>query len=334
MSNTSDSIRFNVEKNGLRLDVFLAEEIPDLSRRVARQVCEEGSVRVNRKVARAGCILSQGDVIELEQIPQMARARPELVQAEKEECLEVLYEDEDLLVVSKASGMFSVTQRAGDALTLADCIAAYSKECESASSDPREAGLVQRLDYYTSGALIAAKRKDVWQKLHQMLLDGKVEKSYLALVEGTLSEKPLTLSYSLVQSSDGKRMEIVRNEENIPSNKRIFEATTDVTSLGAFHAKHLKHSCSLVKALGSRVHRHQIRVHLSTFGHPLLGDELYGSSSNAVVVSTDEKKGSREGFFLHAESIVFQHPCTGKKIAVRAPSEELKSIKELCRIKP
>ncbi len=332
MNELPENAQLTADETGQRTDVFLSKALTRVSRRQARLMCEQGLVRVNGSRVPPGKILSAGDVIEIKQIIAQASARPELAKSlgGPQQHMTVLYEDEYFLAVAKPGSMSSVTLQQNDPLTLADCIAAYCPEAVSASADPREAGLVQRLDYYTSGVLLAAKKPEVWNSLHHQLLAGEMKKKYFALIEGKLSEEK-QVNLPLVQSDDGKSM-IALADENIPDvQNRIFPALTLITPKGSYYSPSLDCLLSLVKAEGFRVRRHQIRVHLAAQGHPLVGDKLYGSRFSGCGLAGRNSESLRPGFFLHAASIEFCHPMTFQQMTISAENKELEDIRALIK---
>ncbi len=334
----------NVEA-GRRLDHFLVQQFPDASRRFLKRQCEEGRVQVNGSVRRGGYLLKCGEIVELI-FDHPPEARPEIARAEGglEKLLPILFEDEHLIAVSKRRAMHSVTLRDDDPVTVSDCLAAYSESCFLASQDRREAGLVQRLDYFTSGVLVAAKSEKVWYSLREQLFRGGFRKTYLALVEGTLTEERIRVSLALRQRNDGSGMEVVsdhRNGQNFkqPREGSEFSAETNVElvetiTLGdEFRRSGEGRALSIIRATATRVRRHQIRVHLAALGHPLVGDELYGSRLGLTDCGlfTDATPSGRFGFLLHAESVELEHPVTARPIRIIAASELFEQLVQRSR---
>lgn len=295
---------------GSRLDVFISTAFPELSRAMARRTCEDEKVRINGAPARAGSTVREGDLVELDELPQRAAARPELAEKESGPLshISILFEDEHLLAVNKPRMMHSVTLKDSDPLTVADCIAAHSADCAQASSDPREAGLVQRLDFYTSGVMLAAKRPDVWEELHRMLTGEEVRKTYLALAEGEVRKQEVSIAAPLVDAEGGRRVEV--SDEGRPAWSRI-------ERLEVFRERGLV--SSLLRVSGAGMRRHQVRAHLAHLGHPLLGDQLYGSYKDTFQLHWGGKDYSGQGFFLHAEQLALRHPLTGEVLDIAAP---------------
>lgn len=257
-------------------------------------------------------------------------ARPDLAEAQGGplQYIKVLFEDEFLLALEKPRAMHSITLTPEDSLTLADCVAAYCPQCLGASADQREAGLVQRLDHFTSGVILAAKTPGVWQSLHQMLIGNEVQKTYLALVEGTLAVAEVHISLPLRQSKGGKKMIAVRTSKARTNN---FAAKTNIEGVGTL-AFEGDRTVSIGRARARHVARHQIRVHLASFGHPLVGDKLYGAKWELAEllreVSPNEIVDNRsiDGFLLHAERVEFIHPVSREPICVTSNSRVFEQL--------
>ncbi|MCB0322180.1 MAG: RluA family pseudouridine synthase [Bdellovibrionales bacterium] len=315
-------IEVDAADSGQRLDVFLSRIVAELSRRRARLLCDQGKVQVNARPARAGLLVREGDIVLISQNDLPAAARKDGAAAVS---LPIHYEDEHLLIVEKPPRMPSVTLRQGDPPTVADWLVRHCDACASAGRSPSEGGLVQRLDFSTSGMLLAAKSVEVWERLHRMLLEGEIEKTYQALCESNaavdiqrLSEESL-VQYPLFARSDGKAMCAVapspKAEYGIPKGATVLEARTWlqlVQPLG---------KVVLFRARGFGMRRHQVRVHLAALGFPLVGDALYGARTELRSLGI-----SREGFLLHASGLRFNHPLTGAALCIESESNELATL--------
>jgi 23S rRNA-/tRNA-specific pseudouridylate synthase len=216
--------------------------------------------------------------------------------------ISILHEDDSLLVISKPRAMHSITLRDTDPLTVADCIACYYPFALKATPDPREAGLIHRLDFYTSGVMIAAKTRAVWDYLRDQLMCGQISKSYLALVEGQVEHQNFLICKEIYTPKNSKKVKVLNDY-----------STGDVTEVDLIKS-FPEHNLSLVKASAPRAKRHQIRAHLASKGHPLLGDELYGSTLKLSSFPTTSSL--TEGFYLHADSVSFTPPKTSKKLNI------------------
>lgn len=312
---------FTNTKESLRLDLFLVQTLENCTRRLAAALCDDGFVLVNGAKRRAGFLLRPGDLVRVERQLRVIQARPEVASrpGSLADTLQVRYEDEDLVIVEKPRAMHSVRLKEEEGLTVADFVANHCKQCLTASPDKREAGLVQRLDYFTSGVMIAAKTAQAWQALHGLMLDGGVKKSYMALVEGRVRKGRFTIREPLIQAPSGKKM-LVKSSRGETLRGDLF--VTHVERLRA--GELIKGSdVSAVALTGSRFRRHQIRAHMEWEGHSLVGDELYGSELQLDDVLPEELLEGvlSKGFFLHAESVEFTQPFSKSKVVVRSTSQ-------------
>ena len=286
--------------NHQRIESFLSSKIDSLSRRLAHKLCEQGLIFVNSKKITAGYKIKTGDIVTYPE--NIKNAEAQTTCALKAKPLNIVYEDSSMLVVDKPREIHCIRLSHNDDTTLADLIASYCPRCLDASRDRREAGLVQRLDFFTSGLIIAAKTKETWKDLHTMILCGEMHKEYLAIVEGKLSKPRITIDTPICQSSNKSKMQIAKQK----SKQTIFPARSTVIEVQSFFYEEIGTTISLVQIKARRVYRHQIRLHLSSIGHPLVGDELYGSNAKL--------SESTQGFFLHAEKISIKHPESEKNL--------------------
>jgi 23S rRNA pseudouridine1911/1915/1917 synthase len=237
------------EAGGLakRIDRLLQEKLGKGSRREVARLIADGRVRVNGKIVKKGYMATAGTTVTVaEDLPDAAALRP-LPQPEL--ALDVLYEDGELIAINKQPGLFSHPLRAGELGTVANALVARYPECAAIGDDPREAGLVHRLDVGTSGVLIAARTDDAYRALRQQFADKLVEKEYLALVEGKAGPGACELPLS---------------------GQEAFTEWTVEQGL----ADH-----TLLRCVTRTGRRHQIRIHLSQAGHPIAGDLEYGASA-------------------------------------------------------
>jgi 23S rRNA pseudouridine1911/1915/1917 synthase len=218
-----------------------------------------------------------------------------------------LYSDNDLFSVYKPSGMHSVKIPEEGGHSLADDLMAYDPKLAMASRSSLDGGLVQRLDFGTSGALLGAKNRETWDALYAALSDGKIEKSYVALIEGELA-KPITVSTLIGSPHRGaKKMRIYSRPPSPPV--RALPGTTFFTPL-----KYLESfKMTLVQAEASPARRHQIRAHAAYIEHPLVGDLLYGSKRAIGALCNTPRD-----FFLHAWRLKFKHPKTEEVISIES----------------
>lgn len=284
-------MRVTAKADGVRADKLVKEVQPGRGRKQIALAFTCGSVLVNGKRARKGQLLKAGDVVELEE-PMPSDSRPV---PDESAPLDVIYEDKWLVAVAKAPGMPSHPLVPGERGTVANAIVAKFPECARASEDPREGGLVHRLDIGTSGVLVAARDRETWQILRGRFGKGQVRKEYLALVEG--HARP-----GLIETG------IMQDKKN-PRRVRIVNAGKGLLAITRVTALEQLETATLVRCFASTGRMHQIRAHLGHIGHPILGDLLYGGHPVPDLI----------GHFLHAAKLVIGHPETGTDLVLTAP---------------
>ena len=222
----------------------------------------------------------------------------------------ILFEDDTLWLLHKPGGIHTVAHTAEDS---AGSIGAHLLEVApslSAVSDrPGDAGLVNRLDFGTSGILIGAKTRSAWEVLRADIQGGRVSKRYLAVVEGVLS--------GIVERADFigspyRRAKKVRVYDSMPGDGRALSAHSIFTSRETNEPRNV----SLVEILAPTARRHQIRAHASRLGHPLLGDALYGSTRSLAELFAPAVTPE---FMLHAYMVELSHPVSGERVRVIDP---------------
>lgn len=285
---------------GLRLDAFLARRGLFASTAASRRFLTEAArVFVDGRPARKGERLEPGQRVEIPEAPP-APAAGGAIEADASLALEVLYEDEALVAVAKPAGLPSHPLRPGERGTVASALVARFPECAQASPDPREGGLVHRLDTGTSGVLVATRQRGLWTPLHEAL-GGSSEKTYLAEVAGACTATVIDAPIGRV----GRRGDHVR----VGTGRGLLPARTEVTVAAA------RGESTLVRARLHRGRPHQVRAHLAHAGHPVLGDPLYGDeAARALAVRLGV-----EGLRLHAASVSLVHPLTAEWLLIEAP---------------
>jgi 23S rRNA pseudouridine1911/1915/1917 synthase len=272
-----------------RIDRVLARRFPDSSRRMLAELFETGAVRIAGRAVKKGEHAAAGAEVTLARTPAQGvdmRPAPDPVAAA---LLTVLHLDDEVVVVSKPAGMPSQPLRPGELGTAASGIAALHPECAATSDDPRDGGLVHRLDIGTSGALMAARTRVAWAALRAAFGAGEVEKEYLALVE----HAPVATGCDLPLSQRGKRA-VVDLAEGL-------DAHTEWEVV----ARHGEKRMLRCRATTGRMH--QVRAHLAHCGAPIVGDELYGGHPFPGLV----------GFFLHAAVLRF----AGRTVEAPLPAD-------------
>jgi 23S rRNA pseudouridine1911/1915/1917 synthase len=261
-------VEFEVEEDdaGDRLDVFLARRSSGLSRARAKRMIEEGSVLVDGRRIRKSYVVAPGDRITLESlVPRVdfhARPDPDLV-------IEIVRETDRYVLVEKPAGVPSHPLEEGELGTLAGALVARYPEMRGVGYSNREPGLLHRLDTHTSGLMLAARHREAFDALRQQLRSGEIEKRYLARCRGVV-DGPIVIETAIA---------------NDPRDRRKVRACTDPREIKRLRAQAARTEVlssvpaamgSLLELRANNARRHQIRVHLSSIGHPLLGDTLYG----------------------------------------------------------
>jgi len=290
------------EDAGVRLDRFVANHCPDLSRTRVQQLIEEGLVLLNGKPAKDSHKVHAGDVIGV--VPQQ---RPPL-RAEAETIpLDVLYEDEDVIAINKPAGM-TVHAGAGNSHgTLVNALLGRGQSL-SQSADPLRPGIVHRLDKETSGILLVAKNDFTHAKLSEAFRQRAIRKIYIALVQGQMKEDSGRIELAIARDPNRRTRMTAKRASLLPNSR---PARTDWRVLSRID------STSLLEVQLHTGRTHQIRVHFSELRHPVVGDTLYGAAGQLHVGRTTLPVLGRN--FLHAAKIGFNQPHTSKLIELIAP---------------
>jgi 23S rRNA pseudouridine1911/1915/1917 synthase len=303
------SIRLRAERqdSGKRLDWFVHEHLPEYSRARLQGWIKTGRVRVNAEVTRPSHTLRGGEEIEVEPgaLPPL-RAEPEEIP------LTILYQDADVIAIDKPAGMVVHAGAGHHHGTLVNALLHHFGQLSTTGGDLRP-GIVHRLDRETSGVLLVARTDQAHQSLAEQFRTRKVEKTYLALARGYLSPPEGTITKRI--SRDPVR--------RTRMTTRIQSGRTAVT-----HYRTLDRlvNLSLLEVKIGTGRTHQIRVHLSSMGHPIVGDGLYGAPRRAEPIPAPDR------FFLHALRVRFQSPSTGELIEIESPlAPELKDYLERLR---
>ena len=283
------------EGNNSRIDIYLAKQ-KEVSRETIKRWIEEKNVLVNGKATKPSYKVQENDIIlvkpeEIKEISLEAQDIP----------IEVLYEDDDILVVNKPKGMVVHPANGNPDGTLVNAVMAMCKDSLSGIGGEIRPGIVHRLDKDTSGAIIIAKNDKAHMILSDMLKNHEIEKTYIALVIGIVKENEATINMPIARSTtDRKKMAVVRDGKN---------AVTHFKVLKRFY----EHNTTLLEIKIETGRTHQIRVHLSQIGYPIIGDEVYSNGKNEWGIN---------GQCLHAKSLKFKHPITGKEMYIEAEIPE------------
>lgn len=285
-------IKITVKESGERLDALLAHNVAWLSRSAAQRLIDEGSVKLRGEAAKKNYKCAAGDEITLI-VPDSAPV--EL--AVQDIPLDIVYEDGDLIVVNKPRGMVVHPAPGHPDGTLVNALLHHCGDSLSGIGGERRPGIVHRIDKDTSGLLIVAKNDFAHAALSAQLADRSLSRQYVAVVRGRLREESGTIDKPIGRHpTDRKRMAV--------TEKNSRPAVTDWSVLARYNGY------TLVECRLRTGRTHQIRVHMASIGHPLLGDYTYGAPS--------PEKGL-EGQCLHARRLKFIHPRTGEHMQLEAP---------------
>lgn len=283
------------EQAGERIDKFLSEALPDLSRSYIQKLIKEEQVTVNQKIVKSNYKLVSGDYLELTE-PELKE--PNIV-AENIP-LDILYEDADLLIVNKPKGMVvhpSVGHYSG---TLVNALMYYCKDDLSGINGVMRPGIVHRIDMDTTGSLLVCKNDFTHNDIAEQLKEHSITRVYHAIVHGVVKDDEGTIDAPIGRHPvDRKKMSI--------NHKNGKEAVTHYKVLQRFH-NYTYIECQLETG-----RTHQIRVHMASISHPLLGDIVYGPNKAPTKL---------QGQTLHAKIIGIKHPRTGGYLEVDAPLPE------------
>jgi 23S rRNA pseudouridine1911/1915/1917 synthase len=287
------------DHEGLRLDKFLAGELPNVSRAQVQRLIDDGRVSLPRvKAPKANTTLRVGDVVSVDVPPPASSAlEPEDIP------LTVLYDDADVVIVDKPAGLVVHPGAGHQTGTLVHALLHHVSGLSGIGGEARP-GIVHRLDKGTSGVMVVAKHDAAHQELARQFHDREVEKEYVALVWGVVHNR--------------KRIDLpigrdpVHREKVSTRARRARAAVTRVT-----WAKALPGLTAIRVAIATG-RTHQIRVHLSAIGHPIVGDALYGGV-HARVAQDIRAVLRLTRPFLHAERLSFTHPTTGERMTFEAP---------------
>jgi len=290
------------EAKGERLDVYLRAKLPDLSRERIKNLIEEGFILVEGKSVKPSYKLKGGEQV-LVRIP----VEKEYSLQPKEVPFEILYEDEDLAVIYKPAGI--VVHPAPGHLddTLVHGLLLKLRSLSGVGGELRP-GIVHRLDKDTSGVMLVAKNDFAHKKLTQDFKERRVEKEYLAIVYGRLTQKEGTLDFPIGRHPvQRKKMAVVKEGRQALTKYKVLKLFKKATLV-------------LAKPLTGRTH--QLRVHFSHIGHPILGDPIYGG------LKPDVPRPER--LMLHAYRISFDHPRTGAHLTfTKDPPEDVERYLKL-----
>ena len=291
------SIEFRIEEAiaGERIDKFLSDSLPDVSRSYIQKLIKDGQVTVNQKTVKSNYKLNAGDLLSMEE--------PELQEPDIEAediPLDILYEDSDLLIINKPKGMVVHPSAGHYSGTLVNALMHYCKEDLSGINGVLRPGIVHRIDMDTTGSLLVCKNDFTHNHIAEQLKVHSITRVYHAIVHGVIKDDEGTINAPIGRHPiDRKKMSI--------NHKNGKEAVTHYQVLKRFK------NFTYIECRLETGRTHQIRVHMSSISHPLLGDAVYGPARCPYKL---------QGQTLHAKTIGIIHPRTGEYLEVNAPLPE------------
>ena len=283
------------EQAGERIDKFLTESCPDFSRSFLQKLLKSGLVDVNGKAVKSSYRLSAGEAVSFE-VPEAVEAE---IKAENIP-LDILYEDEDLILINKPKGMVVHPAAGHYEGTLVNGLMYHCKDQLSGINGVMRPGIVHRIDMDTTGVLVVCKNDFSHNSIAEQLKVHSITRKYYAIVYGNIKEDEGTVHAPIGRhQTDRKKMSInSKNGRDAITHYRVLERFGQYTYI----------ECQLETG-----RTHQIRVHMTSLGHPLLGDEVYGPSKQPFHL---------QGQTLHAGVLGFIHPRTGNYMEFQAPLPE------------
>jgi len=282
------------EGEGIRIDKYLGDTISDLSREMIIKLIKDGEVLVNGKNVKSSYKATENDEVIIN-IPE-----PKEINIVPQDIpLNIVYEDQDILVINKQKGLVVHPGNGNEDGTLVNAIMAYCKKDLSGIGGVIRPGIVHRIDKDTSGILIIAKNDKAHLNISEQIKNHQVKKTYIALVRGIVKENEATINMPIGRSTkDRTKMAVDRNGKEAITHFSVIKRYEDMT---------------LLKVRIETGRTHQIRVHLSHIGYPIIGDNVYSNGKNKFNVV---------GQMLHSYEIEFTHPTTGEKMVLKAELPE------------
>lgn len=271
------------QDTGIRVDVFVAGRLPEHSRSGVQKLIEEGNITINGKNIKTNYKTKAGDCIKVE-IPE-----PVTLEVQPEDIeLDIVFEDSDIAIINKPQGMVVHPAAGNYTGTLVNAILSKCSDLSGINGVIRP-GIVHRIDKDTSGILVIAKNDRAHRLLSEQIKDHSMKRRYIALVEGNLKEDQGRIDQPIGRDpKHRKKMAIVKDGRNAITHYTVLERFSGYT---------------LIEARLETGRTHQIRVHMASIGHPLVGDPVYGIK---------KQKFKLQGQALHARMLGFVHPGTGE----------------------
>ena len=275
-----------------RIDSYLANIEPDLSRSTIQRLIEQENILVNDKKPKSSYKVQEGDIILLNEEP------PKEVELKAQDIpIEVIYEDDDIIVVNKPKGLVVHPANGNPDGTLVNALMSMCKDSLSGIGGEIRPGIVHRIDKDTSGILVVAKNDKAHINLSEQIKNHEIEKTYIALVRGIVKENEATINMPIARSTkDRKKMAVVREGKNAITHFKVLK-------------RFFNSNCTLLEVKIETGRTHQIRVHLAQIKYPIVGDNVYSNGKNDWGI---------KGQCLHAKSLRFKHPTSGKEMFLEA----------------
>lgn len=292
-----------------RLDVFLTRALPGAySRHRVKKGIEEGVVMVNGSlVVKSAHRVKPGDVVHVDEAKFPPLLKELRAAPDPSVLIDIVYEDRDVLVVNKPAGLLTHPTPAHMTGTLVSGLLARSPALEGVGEHPLRPGIVHRLDKNTSGLLVVAKTNKAFQFMKHQFMNRAIKKTYLALVEGVPSKKEGIITYAIRPSATNRAKRVVVRSPASPSPFRKKSWAKSVRAAEtAYRVRETYGHYALLEVMPKTGRTHQVRVHLAALGHPVVGDMLYGSKTEAP----------RQ--LLHAARVEFMKP-DGRPLSLEIP---------------
>lgn len=279
------------EVNNKRLDTYISTKLDDLTRSMVQKLIRDGKISVNGNLEKESYKVKVDDKIVIQiDAPKETTIKPQDIP------LDVVYEDNDIIVINKPKGMVVHPGVGNPDNTLVNAVLAHCKGSLSGIGGEIRPGVVHRIDKDTSGLIIVAKNDEAHKNLSEEIKNHEVTKIYTCLVRGNISEDDATIDMPIGRDkNDRKKMAVTEDGKKAITHFRVLKRYGNYTLLR-------------VKIDTGRTH--QIRVHMAKIGHPIIGDEVYSNGKNEFNV---------HGQMLHSTYLKFKHPVTGKELELEAP---------------